>query len=172
MLFITFVFLLLLIVPSVFGYSEVFLKINGGLRVKICFALFSVELSNFRDKKKKRKKNAEIGHLIMRTVSDAIEHCEVHIRSIGLPVSKGDENPYLSAIERYRYRGIISAIIAYFDSKAQKLVIHDKAFTLIPDENAEFSSIISLKLRTYKLIVLLIRLYRKSKERKSYYVGK
>ncbi|MBQ8879659.1 MAG: hypothetical protein IJY69_02320 [Clostridia bacterium] len=170
LLIVLLISLLFLTVTLMLGYSEVYLIIRDGLRVKICFALFSVELSNFKNNKRKRRNSRDIRRVVLSYVSEAIEQCEVHIRRICVPLQVSSDP--ISAISEYRCRWIISAAVAYFDSKSKKLLIHDNAFTLIPDKDAEFSLIISLKIRTYRLIFMIARLYVELRERRRYYVGK
>ena len=168
MLIIWFILLLGLLTALISEYSEVFLIIHEGLRVKICFALFSVELSNFKDGRKRRKDQGGFNPRIWREISNALEHSEVRIRRVNIPESENAD--YSDITPRYRYSGLLSAFSAYLDSKARKITVDDNAFILIPDEDSKFSLIISMKIRTYRLLGAIHRIWKEKREK--HYVGK
>ena len=162
---ITVFLFVLLTLPLIVGYSEIILTIRDGLRVKIRFALFSVELSNFKNRKKDKSNNdLALKRRILHNVLGAIESCDVRIREVRIPKFSSENERYITS--RYRYNALFSVIIAYFESKAENLTIDDNAFALISDVDETFSLIISFKTKTYKLIHTVLRIWMDSKKSK------
>jgi hypothetical protein len=146
------VLLLLLITSCVISYSGVKLIIHGGTRVEITFTLVKLELYDFGKSKGDKKTSFVFYRKLYSRLSSLFKVSTVKIKQLTVPYLPIEDYAPTSFTTPYRFHIAISAFIAYLNKNSQKLTIDDNAVILSPDENAEFSLILTARTRLYHII--------------------
>lgn len=147
--------------------------INGEfLRIEFHMPIFALILTK-RNKSKAEKKIAKSKELSAFTYIRIIikslkrfDKSEVIVKKI-IPPEKAREFTYSTLTKPYGYQSLIYAIIAYLETKVEKLTLKENAVCFIPG-NSLFQCDITVKARLYELIIGAFCLYRNIKKEKRF----
>lgn len=126
------------------------------LFLSVDLTFFGVELSRFSDGTKaygadEASDTPDIGleeiGAITKKIFRFISKCSLTVKKIGIPLS----NTLKSGLSYFRFIGVISALLAYADSKTEKLTLENNAM-VFTSEGAEFDVVISVMI--FDVIVL------------------
>lgn len=145
--------------------------INGEfLRIEFHMPIFALILTK-KNKSKAEKKKAKVKDLSALTYVRIIvkllkrfDKSEIIIKKI-IPPEKAREFTYSTLTKPYGYQSLIYAIIAYLETKVEKLSLKENAVSFIPG-NSLFQCDITVKARLYELIIGVFCLYRSIKKEK------
>lgn len=145
--------------------------INGEfLRIEFHMPIFALILTK-KNKSKAKKKKAKVKDLSALTYVRIIvkslkrfDKSEIIIKKI-IPPEKEREFTYSTLTKPYGYQSLIYAIIAYLETKVEKLSLKENAVSFIPG-NSLFQCDITVKARLYELIIGVFCLYRSIKKEK------
>ena len=145
---------------------------NDTLHVEIHFTIIALCFTKRKEEKEKdgnnRRENKKNYIRIFSKILEIVDHCEIEVNSLLIPQNEKTFSVSTTTAP-YRYHALLSALIAYIATKAQKLTICDNAIRLIYDDSASLQFNITLKLFTHNLIrdlIIFLSKNRKSKLRK------
>jgi len=130
-----------------------------GLRVEITFTLFTLDLSNFGNRSKKKRRPFSFYRNVLSTIIEFVEGSEVELERLSVPRDESALEGRAEYTSPYRYHIAISALVAYLRGKAKKLNIRDNAVTLIPDGDEKLSLILTVKSRLYHVARAVARIW-------------
>ena len=145
---------------------EVWIKVQNGelLIIEIHMPIFAIILTkeNKREGKKHKKKEKELSALtyvkIIIKELKRFEKCEVIINRV-TPPHKANNFSYSTLTKPYGYQSLIYAVIAYLETKVEKLTLTENAVRFIPG-NSLFLCDITIKSRLYRIAFGAFCLYR------------
>lgn len=140
-------------------------------RIELHLPLLALFLVNEEKDNKKQKKSKETDKLSARAYIRAIagalarvKKCEVIIKRVVLPCKIEEFNGF-SLVKPFGYQGLIYSLIAYLETKTQRLTLEDNAIISSPDiRNTQFY--VTVKLSLFNLIFGLLALRRGINEEK------
>lgn len=145
--------------------------INGEfLLIELHLPIFALVLKkkNSRSDKKQKKKEKRLSALTyVRIISKMLRRfkkCEVLIKRV-TPPQKPSEFGYSTMIKPYGYQSLIYTLIAYLETKVEKLTLEENAVNFIPG-NSLFLCDIIIKARFYEIAFAVFCLYRNIKKEK------
>ena len=161
------IFLCLITLVSFILTRRIFVKImkEDVLKIEIHFPLFALCLTERRRKKNEKAKNTKgvrgyrTIYKIITDTADRLGDCEVRIKSIKLPL-KGDVRNIGAFTRPFFTQSIIYSIIAYIDTKVQKLTLYSGALISTSEEKS-FSFDVTVIGRLYKLLFTALFVYRR-----------
>lgn len=139
-------------------------------RVEINFTLLGIHFNRLLNKKErkeqksndnKRAKSKRIYGRIMR----GLRHAELEIRCFNFPIFDCVQCSRDVFPSHIKYHAILSAFLAFLDSKAKKLTVFDNAITLCPDDNSCFLDA-SITARLFHILSTLALIWIDEKRRK------
>ena len=145
---------------------KIFIKIkkNDLLKIEIHFPILALHLTERKGEKKAKKtkkRNYIAIYKIIRDAADTLDGCEVLIKSIELPLRSDpeDEGAFTKPLT---YQAFIYSLLAYIDTKVQKLTLYSGA-VISTDKASGFSCDITVKGRLYRLLYTLLLIYRRTR---------
>ncbi|MBQ8302220.1 MAG: hypothetical protein IJX97_01560 [Clostridia bacterium] len=136
--------------------TKIKIKKQDRMKIELHLQLIAFEFFIKKSKEQKGKKNKENSKhkrkRIITTVLRVVRKGELHIERLALPYPNTDS---LSFTRPFRYRILISSLIAYLETKAKKITLSDNAIILSPDINAlQYDLTVTCKL--YELIYAVV----------------
>lgn len=136
--------------------TKIKLKKKDELKIELHLQLMAVEFFVGENKKQRGQSEKESSKhkrkRIITTVLRVVRMGELHIKELALPYPNID---FISYTRPFRYRILISSLIAYLETKVKSLTISDDAIILSPDTKAlQYDLTITCKL--YELIYAVI----------------
>ena len=146
---------------------QTFIKVKKSdlLKIEIHFPILALHLTERKGEKKKkktRKRNYSAIYKIIHDAADTLDGCEVLIKSIEIPI-KNNVGDIGAFTKPFIYQSVIYSLLAYIDTKVQKLTLCNGAVTST-DKASSFSFDILVKGRLYKLLYTLLLIYRRTKK--------
>ncbi len=142
------------------------------LRIEFHLPIFALILTkrNKNKSEKQKKKQKELSALtyvriVVKTLK-RFEKCEVIVKKIA-PPQKMKEFSYSTLTKPYGYQSLIYALIAYLETKVEKLTLKEDAVTFIPG-NSLFLCDITIKARLYEIAIGAYCLYRNIRKEKRF----
>ena len=147
--------------------------INGEfLRIEFHLPIFALILKKRNKSKAEKQRDKAKGlsaltyiRIIVKTLK-RFEKCEVIVKKI-TPPQKMREFDYSTLTRPYGYQSLIYALIAYLETKVEKLTLYENAVTFVPD-NSLFLCDITVKARLYEIAIGVVCLYRYIKKEKRF----
>ena len=145
---------------------EVWVKVKNGefLIIEFHFPIFALVLKKENSSgAKKHKKNAKklsaltYIRIIVKTLK-RFQECKIIIKRI-TPPQKMREFGYSYLIKPYGYQSLIYTLIAYLETKVEKLTLEKNAVNFIPG-NSLFLCDVTVKGKLYKIALASFCLYR------------
>lgn len=145
---------------------DVWVKVKNGefLIIEIHLPILAIILTKKNKKKseKQKKKAKELSaptyiRIIIKELK-RFEKCEVVINRV-TPPHKANNFSYSTLTKPYGYQSLIYAVIAYLETKVEKLTLKENAVSFIPG-NSLFLCDITIKARLYRIAFGAYCLYR------------
>lgn len=138
--------------------------------IEIHLPILALVLVNRRErdgmeiKEEKKRLPLKSYQFILKRVLKFLEKGEITINKISLPEPQGDFNSK-TMTRPYKYGSLVYGLIAYLESKVQRLTVNDNAILLSPDTPLGFD--ITLTAELYKIInAALFIIYKIKREKK------
>lgn len=144
---------------------RIFIRIEKAkvLKIEIHFPVFALCLTERRGARKEKKKKSARSQdylAIFRLIGDAadtLKNCRVTIKRIELPL-KGEANNSGAFTKPIIYQSIIYSLLAYIDTKVQKLTLYSGAVATSGRANS-FSCDVTVEGRLFRLLYTAIFVY-------------
>lgn len=133
------------------------------------FALVLTKEGESRQKKQGKKKKELSALTYVRVFAKTLkrfEKCELVIKKIA-PPEKPSNFGYSTLVKPYGYQSLIYSLIAYLDTKVQKITLCENAVTYIPD-NPIFLCDITVKAKLFEILFGAYCLYKNIKKEKGF----
>ena len=133
------------------------------------FALILTKENKSKQKKssKKQKKLSALTYIqIFTKTLKRLEKCELVIKKLA-PPQKQSSFSYSTVIKPYGYQSLIYGLIAYLDTRVQRVTLCENAVTYIPD-NPIFLCDVTVKARLFEILFGAFCLYKNIKKEKRY----
>lgn len=163
--------ILLFLIFFIFS-REIWVRVKNGefLTVEIHMPIFALVLTKKNKKKGKKQKDNEnelsaltYVRIVIKTLK-RFKKCEVVVKRI-TPPQRTKEFSYSTLTKPYGYHSLIYAILAYLETKVEKLTLEENAVNFIPS-NSLFLCDITVKARLYEIAFGSFCLYRNIKKEK------
>ena len=162
------VFLCLSLAVLIILTRKIFINVKKDdiLKIEIHFPIFALHLSEKKGSKTNKKKNNNYRKIIIliREIAGRLGGCEILVKSITLPI-KGCADDRGAFTKPFAFQAIIYSVLAYIDTKVQKLTVYNGAVT----SSSEVSSVccdITVKGRLIRLLTAAILVYLRTRKRK------
>jgi hypothetical protein len=144
---------------------RIFIKIKkeDGLKIEIHLPIFALCLTERRGARKEKKKKSARSQdylAIFRLIGDAadtLKNCRVTIKRIELPL-KGDANDFGAFTTPIIYQSFIYSLLAYIDTKVQKLTLYSGAVASSGRANSFYCDV-TVEGRFFRLLYTAIFVY-------------
>ena len=153
---------------------EVWVRVINGefLTIEFHLPIFALILtkenegeSNKRSEKKNELSALTYIRIFVKTLK-RFEKCELVIKKLS-PPQKSSRFSYSALVKPYGLQSLIYSLIAYLDTKVQRITLCENAVTFIPD-NPIFLCDVTIKARLFEIIFGAFCLYKNIKKEKRY----
>lgn len=165
-----FIFLILSFMIAYILTREIWVRVKNGefLRIEFHLPIFALILTKKNKSKAKKRKGKGLSattyvRIIIKTLK-RLEKCELIVEKIS-PPQKMREFDYSTLTKPYGYQSLIYAIIAYLETKVEKLTLKENAVTFIPG-NSLFLFDITIKSNLFEIAFGAFCLYKNIRKEK------
>ncbi len=167
-----FIFLILSFMIAFILTREVWVRVKNGefLRIEFHLPIFALILTKKNKSKAEKRRSKEKSlsattyiRIIIKTLK-RFEKCELIVEKIS-PPQKLREFDYSTLTKPYGYQSLIYAIIAYLETKVEKLTLKENAVTFIPG-NSLFLCDITIKSTLFEIAFGAFCLYKNIRKEK------